>query len=214
MYQLAAFRAFQGLGAGGLFSMALAILADIVPPRERAKYQGYFLAVFGTSSVIGPMVGGFFAGADTILGITGWRWVFLINVPIGIIALAIVMPGAAHPAHPARPPHRLVGRRALIVGLVPLLIVAEQGRQWGWGSAAVLSLIALGVDRRRRLHLDRVPDEGRSADPDAAVPQQGVQPRSWHQRAGRYGHVRRAVDAAAVPAAGEGRDADRSPGCC
>ena len=76
MYQLAAFRAVQGIGAGGLFSLALAIIGDIVPPRERAKYQGYFLAVFGTSSVLGPVVGGFFAGADTILGITGWRWVF------------------------------------------------------------------------------------------------------------------------------------------
>jgi MFS family permease len=62
MYQLAAFRAFQGLGAGGLFSLALAIIGDIVPPRERARYQGYFLAVFGTSSVLGPVVGGFFAG--------------------------------------------------------------------------------------------------------------------------------------------------------
>ena len=57
MYQLAAFRAFQGIGAGGLFSLALAIIADLVPPRERARYQGYFLAVFGTSSVLGPVVG-------------------------------------------------------------------------------------------------------------------------------------------------------------
>ncbi len=145
MYQLAAFRAFQGLGAGGLFSLALAILADIVPPRERAKYQGYFLAVFGTSSVIGPIVGGFFAGADTILGITGWRWVFLINVPIGLIALAIVM-RVLHIPH-TRHNHRIDwwGAAALIVGIVPLLVVAEQGRQWGWDSAAVLSLIALGV---------------------------------------------------------------------
>src|SRR6478609_2504967 len=145
MYQLAAFRAFQGLGAGGLFSLALAILADIVPPRERAKYQGYFLAVFGTSSVIGPIVGGFFAGAETILGITGWRWVFLINVPIGLIALAIVM-RVLHIPH-TRHNHRIDwwGAAALIMGIVPLLVVAEQGRQWGWGSTSTLSLIALGV---------------------------------------------------------------------
>src|SRR6195952_3950674 len=90
MYELAAFRAVQGIGAGGLFSMALAILADIAPPRERAKYQGYFLAVFGMSSVVGPLVGGFFAGTSSILGISGWRWVFLVNVPIGFIALVIV----------------------------------------------------------------------------------------------------------------------------
>ena len=68
MYELAAFRAVQGLGAGGLFSLALAIIGDIVPPRERAKYQGYFLAVFGTSSVLGPVIGGFFAGQETLLG--------------------------------------------------------------------------------------------------------------------------------------------------
>ena len=69
MYQLAAFRAFQGLGAGGLFSLALAIIGDIVPPRERARYQGYFLAVFGSSSVLGPVVGGFFAGQETLLAL-------------------------------------------------------------------------------------------------------------------------------------------------
>ena len=104
MLQLAAFRAVQGLGAGGLFSLALAIIGDIVPPRERAKYQGYFLAVFGTSSVLGPVIGGFFAGQATILGITGWRWVFLVNVPIGIAALVVVSPHPAPAAHPPRPP--------------------------------------------------------------------------------------------------------------
>ena len=73
MYQLAVFRAIQGLGAGGLFTLALAIIGDIVPPRERSKYQGYFIAVFGSSSVIGPIVGGFLAGQESILGLTGWR---------------------------------------------------------------------------------------------------------------------------------------------
>ncbi len=145
MYELAGFRAFQGIGAGGLFSMALAILADIVPPRERAKYQGYFLAVFGTSSVVGPVVGGAFAGAGSILGITGWRWVFLVNVPIGIIALVVVTK-VLHIPH-LRTDHRIDwwGAAALVVGLVPLLIVAEQGREWGWGSGSVLGLIAVGV---------------------------------------------------------------------
>ena len=90
MYSLAAFRAVQGLGAGGLFSLALAIVGDIVAPRERAKYQGYFLAVFGTSSVFGPLIGGFFAETPTLLGLTGWRWVFLINVPVGLAALGLV----------------------------------------------------------------------------------------------------------------------------
>src|SRR5204863_629475 len=91
MYMLAAFRAFQGIGAGGLMSLALAVIADILPPRERAKYQGYFLAVFAVSTVAGPVIGGALAGQDTILGIDGWRWVFLVNVPIGIAALALVV---------------------------------------------------------------------------------------------------------------------------
>ncbi|ACV77177.1 MDR family MFS transporter [Nakamurella multipartita] len=145
MYELAAFRAIQGIGAGGLFSMALAILADIAPPRERAKYQGYFLAVFGMSSVVGPLVGGFFAGAETILGIAGWRWVFLVNVPIGILALVIVSI-TLHIPH-MRHDHRVDwwGATALMVGLVPLLIVAEQGREWGWMSGSVLGLILLGI---------------------------------------------------------------------
>ncbi|MEO5833315.1 MAG: MDR family MFS transporter [Nakamurella sp.] len=145
MTELAAFRAVQGIGAGGLFSLALAILADIVPPRERSRYQGMFLAVFGTSSVVGPIIGGFFAGADTIFGITGWRWVFLINVPIGIVALAVVLK-VLHIPHTRRE-HRIDwwGALALVVGMVPLLLVAEQGNKWGWLSAASIVSIVVGV---------------------------------------------------------------------
>src|SRR3954470_21923515 len=90
MYELAGYRALQGLGAGGLMALAITILGDLVAPRERARYQGYFLAVFGISSVLGPVVGGFFAGTETILGIDGWRWVFLINVPIGLIGILVI----------------------------------------------------------------------------------------------------------------------------
>ena len=142
---LAAFRAVQGIGAGGLFALALAIIGDIVPPRERAKYQGYFLAVFGMSSVLGPVIGGFFAGADTILGITGWRWVFLVNVPIAAVALYVVA-RTLH-LHHNRLDHRIDywGATALTVALVPLLIVAEQGREWGWLSGRSLALYALGL---------------------------------------------------------------------
>jgi EmrB/QacA subfamily drug resistance transporter len=145
MTELAAFRAVQGLGAGGLFSLALAILADIVPPRERSRYQGMFLAVFGTSSVVGPIIGGFFAGADTIFGITGWRWVFLINVPVGIVALAVVLK-VLHIPHTRRD-HRIDwwGAVALVVGMVPLLLVAEQGNKWGWLSVASIGSIVIGV---------------------------------------------------------------------
>jgi EmrB/QacA subfamily drug resistance transporter len=145
MYMLAAFRAFQGLGAGGLFSLALAIIGDIVSPRDRAKYQGYFLAVFGTSSVLGPVIGGFFAGSSSILAITGWRWVFLVNVPIGIVALYVVwrtlnLPNMHRPAR-----IDWAGVTALVVCLVPLLVVAEQGRSWGWGSGTSLACFALGT---------------------------------------------------------------------
>ncbi|WP_083283127.1 MDR family MFS transporter [Humibacillus sp. DSM 29435] len=142
---LAAYRAIQGLGAGGLFALALAIIGDIVAPRERAKYQGYFLAVFGTSSVLGPVIGGFFAGQDTILGVTGWRWVFLVNVPIAIAALFVVT-RTLHLKHTRRN-HRVDywGAAALSVALVPLLIVAEQGREWGWGSTKSLLCFGVGV---------------------------------------------------------------------
>ena len=142
---LAMYRAVQGLGAGGLMALALAIIGDIVPPRERAKYQGYFLAVFATSSVLGPVIGGFFAGQDNIFGITGWRWVFLVNVPIAVAAL-IVVTRTLH-LHHERRDHRIDywGAVTLTVGLVPLLIIAEQGREWGWGSASALLCYGIGV---------------------------------------------------------------------
>jgi EmrB/QacA subfamily drug resistance transporter len=145
MYELAVFRAIQGLGAGGLFTLALAITGDLVGPRERARYQGYFLATFGSASVLGPVVGGFFAGQPTVLGVTGWRWIFYINVPIGLVALFVVsrVLRVQHDTHP----HRIdwPGATALVVALVPLLTVAEQGRDWGWGSRAALLCYAIGA---------------------------------------------------------------------
>jgi EmrB/QacA subfamily drug resistance transporter len=145
MYQLAGFRALQGLGAGGLMSLAFTIIADLVPARERAKYQGYFLAVFGTSSVLGPVIGGFLAGQNTILGVTGWRWVFLVNVPIGVVALVVVARVLSVPH--VRHDHRIDywGALFLTVGIVPLLIVAEQGREWSWTSVRSLSCYVIGV---------------------------------------------------------------------
>jgi EmrB/QacA subfamily drug resistance transporter len=146
MIELAVFRAIQGLGAGGLMSMPLAIMGDMLAPRERAKYQGYFLAVFGISSLIGPLVGGLFAGASQILGIAGWRWVFLINVPIGIVALLVVLRFLHLPKRtPASVRIDWWGATAVVVALVPLLLVAEEGRDWGWGSPGALSCYVIGA---------------------------------------------------------------------
>ncbi|MFJ9082225.1 MFS transporter [Streptomyces sp. NPDC102384] len=144
MPELAAFRAVQGIGAGGLMSLALAIIGDIVPPRERARYQGYMLATFATSSVAGPLIGGALAGQDSILGVTGWRWVFLVNVPIAIVALFVV-------AKVLNIPHVRRDRKidwwgafTIALGVVPLLLVAEQGREWGWGSTGSIVCYVLG----------------------------------------------------------------------
>ncbi|WP_369132995.1 MDR family MFS transporter [Modestobacter sp. I12A-02662] len=145
MYQLAVYRAIQGIGAGGLMSLALAIIADIVPPRERSKYQGWFMAVFGSSSVLGPVIGGLLSGQESILGITGWRWIFYVNVPLGVLAFAVVVK-VLHLPHTRRD-HRIdyPGALALITFLVPLLIVAEQGRTWGWTDPTSLVCYAIGA---------------------------------------------------------------------
>ncbi|MER8056490.1 MULTISPECIES: MFS transporter [unclassified Streptomyces] len=145
MNELSAFRAFQGIGAGGLMSLALAIIGDIVPPRERARYQGYMLAMFGSSSVLGPLIGGFLAGRSSILAIAGWRWVFLVNVPVGIIALFVVAKVLNLPH--TRREHRIDwwGALTIAVGVVPLLLVAEQGQTWGWTSTRSYVCYGIGV---------------------------------------------------------------------
>ncbi|MFB9927373.1 MFS transporter [Amycolatopsis halotolerans] len=144
MYELAAFRAVQGLGAGGLMSLAMTIIGDVVPPRERPRYQGYFLAVFGISTVLGPVLGGFFAGFDSLAGLHGWRWVFLINVPIGIIALFVVAKVLNVPHN--RHDHKIDwwGALTMVIAVVPFLIVAEQGQKWGWGDQKSILMYVIG----------------------------------------------------------------------
>ncbi|WP_211129194.1 MDR family MFS transporter [Sinomonas albida] len=145
MTELAVARGIQGLGAGGLMALALAIIGDIVPLSQRAKYQGYFMSVFGVSSVLGPVVGGAFAGANQILWITGWRWVFYVNVPVGIAALVTVFLFLHLPAHHERQKIDYLGAGAITSGLVPLLLVAEQGRGWGWGSVPSVACYVIGA---------------------------------------------------------------------
>ncbi|MBV9823112.1 MAG: MFS transporter, partial [Actinobacteria bacterium] len=145
MEELAGFRAVQGLGAGGLMALAFAIIGDIVPPRERARYQGYFMAVFGLSSVAGPVLGGLLAGQDRLLGFDGWRWVFYVNLPIGIVALVVVSRVLNVPH--LRTEHKVdyLGAITLVLGVTSLLLVAEQGRTWGWGSGRSVTFYVLGA---------------------------------------------------------------------
>jgi EmrB/QacA subfamily drug resistance transporter len=145
MFDLAAWRAFQGVGAGGLFTLSITILADIVPPRERARYQGAFMAVFGTSSVLGPLIGGLFADMNEFLFVEGWRWIFLINFPIGVVALFMVVSFLHVPHTPRKSKIDWFGAATIIVAVVPLLLVAEQGREWGWSSAMSIAMYVTGA---------------------------------------------------------------------
>jgi len=119
MVQLILFRGVQGLGAGGLISLALAIVGDVISPRERGRYQGYFGAVFGASSVLGPLIGG------TLVDGPGWRWVFYVNVPIGIIALVVTNRVLALDYLRRKARIDVLGA-ALLVGGVSLFLVAVQ----------------------------------------------------------------------------------------
>jgi EmrB/QacA subfamily drug resistance transporter len=145
MTELALARGVQGLGAGGLLALALTIIGDIVSLKDRAKYQGYFMSVFGISSVLGPVVGGAFAGSANILGFEGWRWVFFINLPIGLAALAVVFLFLHLPAKHVKQKIDYWGAAAITLAIVPLLLVAEQGRSWGWASLNSFLCYGLGV---------------------------------------------------------------------
>jgi EmrB/QacA subfamily drug resistance transporter len=140
MSQLIGFRAIQGLGAGGLFVMALTIVGDVVSPRERGRYQGYFGAVFAVSSIAGPLLGGWLV--DNI----DWRWVFYINLPIGLIALFVTASVLNLPFH--RQEHRIdyPGAGLLVSGVSALLLVTVWGgREYEWGSPLIIGLAVAGL---------------------------------------------------------------------
>ena len=146
MNQLIATRAVQGLGAGGLMALTFVIIGDIVPPRERGRYQGYFGAVWGLSSVAGPLLGGFFSDRSTILGITGWRWIFYINIPFAIAAL-IITSAVLHIPKVKRE-HKIdyLGAILLVAGVtLTLLAVSIYGPQDGWTNAKTLAYLGGGL---------------------------------------------------------------------
>ncbi|MFI9275188.1 MFS transporter [Kitasatospora sp. NPDC052896] len=140
MGQLIAFRALQGLGGGGLIVLTQAIVGDLVPPRDRGKYQGLFGAVFGATSVLGPLLGGFFV--DQL----SWRWVFYINLPIGVVALAVIAV-VLHGAQ-TRQQHRIDYPGIVLIAAVAtcfVLMTSLGGVTWSWGSWRIIGLGVLGV---------------------------------------------------------------------
>jgi EmrB/QacA subfamily drug resistance transporter len=140
MWQLILFRGIQGLGAGAIFPIALAVIGDLFSPRERGKYQGLFGAVFALSSIIGPALGGFLT--DTI----SWHWVFLVNLPIGIVALVVLwrlLPPVRHPE--AVRSIDYLGAAVFTAGLVPLMLGLTNKQFGEWTDPQVGGLIAIGL---------------------------------------------------------------------
>jgi EmrB/QacA subfamily drug resistance transporter len=152
MTQLVVFRGIQGLGAGGLMTLAMTTIADLVAPRERGRYQGYFGAVFALSSIAGPLLGGFITDA------LSWRWIFYVNLPIGTLALFFFIFGFHRPRHVVS--HRIdyAGAALLTAATVTLLLVLTWGGvQYTWSSplitglaASVIVMILLLVHTERR----------------------------------------------------------------
>ncbi|NYH44564.1 EmrB/QacA subfamily drug resistance transporter [Micromonospora jinlongensis] len=140
MTQLIVTRGIQGLGAGGLLTLAFTIISDVVSPRERGRYQGLFGAVFGISSVAGPLVGGYFAETD-------WRWIFYINVPLAILAI-VVCYHVMRLIPFERRDHSIdwLGAGLLVAGVSSLLLALSWGgNEYAWGSGVIIGLFVVGA---------------------------------------------------------------------
>jgi len=146
MGELIAFRALQGLGGGGLMALVFTIIGQVVSPAERGKYQGYFTATFMFAMVIGPLIGGFFTDRGHLFGVTGWRWIFYVNLPIGAVAL-IVISAVLH-VKETQVKHKIdyAGAALITFAACALLLAAQLGAngQEPWGSWQVIGLFAAG----------------------------------------------------------------------
>ncbi|HEY1834103.1 MAG TPA: MFS transporter, partial [Solirubrobacteraceae bacterium] len=140
MSELIAFRAVQGLGAGGLIVLIQAVIGDIVAPRERGKYQGLFGAVFGIASVGGPLLGGVLVQA------VSWRWIFYVNLPVGLVALAVIGATLPKSSHRGRPAIDYLGAALLAAGLSAIVLVTSLGgTTWSWTAPQTILIGALGI---------------------------------------------------------------------
>jgi EmrB/QacA subfamily drug resistance transporter len=139
MDELIAFRAIQGLGGGGLIVLTQAIVGDIVPPRDRGRYQGLFGGVFALASVGGPLLGG------VIVEHVSWRWIFYVNLPLGLLALGVISATLPAIGRRARPVIDYLGAALLAAGLSAIVLVTSLGgNTWPWSSARVYAVAALG----------------------------------------------------------------------
>ncbi|MFC8126454.1 DHA2 family efflux MFS transporter permease subunit [Streptomyces sp. NPDC057302] len=140
MPQLIGFRALQGIGGGGLMVLSMAIVGDIVSPRERGKYQGLFGAVFGATSVLGPLLGGLFTEH------LSWRWVFYVNLPVGVVALVVIAAALHIPVRSTKHVIDYLGTFLIAAVATCLVLVASLGgTTWDWGSPRIIGLAVLGV---------------------------------------------------------------------
>jgi EmrB/QacA subfamily drug resistance transporter len=138
--QLIAFRALQGIGGGGLMVGAQAVMADVLPPRERGRYSGYFGAVFGVTSIAGPLIGGFLVDHAT------WRWVFYVNLPLGVVALAVISIVLKTPLHRVHHDIDYLGSALLAAGVTCIVLLTTWGgTTYAWSSPTILGMIVASV---------------------------------------------------------------------